>query len=420
MRTRELTFENRDGIELTGTLEQPGDSQPRALVLFAHCFTCTRNIKAAVNISRALVDEGFGVFRFDFTGLGESEGDFAETNFSSNVSDLVDAASFLEDKHGRVEILLGHSLGGAAILQAAHEIRSAKVVATVAAPADPAHVTHLFDGSREEIEARGEAEVRLAGRPFRIRKQLIKDLESVEWRERVRRLRRPLLVFHSPVDETVNVSNASEIFEAALHPKSFISLNQADHLISNSRDSQFVGRMLAAFAEHYLPADSNETNSEKNSSSGRQVDYDLPVTAVITGEGLKTVLDAGGIRMQADEPADVKGGSGSAPTPYGYLAASLAACTAMTLRMYATMKKLSVDRIEVSVRHDRIHAKDCAECETREGKIDRLTRQLLIEGDIDDSVKDRMTEIADRCPVHRTLESEIHIETHRSSGNALD
>lgn len=406
MRQQQLAFENRDGLTLTGTLETPGDSPPRATVLFAHCFTCTRNIKAAVNISRALVEDGYGVFRFDFTGLGDSEGEFSSTNFSSNVEDLIDAAEFLQRDHAPPEILIGHSLGGAAILQAAHAIESAKVVATIAAPADPAHVTHLFDASREEIEKRGEANVQLAGRPFRIRKQLLDDLESIDWRERVRNLRRPLLIFHSPVDESVDVSNASDIFSAALHPKSFISLNKADHLVSDAKDSRFVGRMLAAFAEQYV---GKPEQALRKTAPG--LNYDDPVIAVIQGSGLRTELDAGGMKLVADEPASVNGGSGSAPTPYGYLAASLAACTAMTLRMYATMKNLPVDRIEVSVRHDKVHADDCADCETREGKVDRFVRGLVIDGQLDETARSRMKEIADRCPVHRTLESEIRIET---------
>lgn len=400
MRSERIRFDNAEGIELAGVLELPDSSHPEATVLFAHCFTCTRNIKAAVNIAHSLVDEGFAVLRFDFTGLGESEGDFAATNFSSNIADLVAAAHYLEREWQSPSILVGHSLGGAAIIQAAHDIPSAKAVATIAAPADPAHVTHLFDRKREEIERDGEAEVKLDGRPFRIRKQLIDDLEKTTWQEKVRGLRLPLLIFHSPLDKVVEISNAQEIFEAALHPKSFVSLDEADHLLGNERDSRYVGKVLAAWAGKYIEKEIAGVNDR----------FDEPVIARIGNTGLRVEMSAGRFPLVADEPRKV-GGTETGPSPYGYLSAALAACTAMTLRMYADHKQLSLDAVRVEITHNKIHARDCEDCETREGKVDRFTRRLELCGTLSGEERQRLVEIADRCPVHRTLLSEVDIVT---------
>ncbi|MDX1443645.1 MAG: bifunctional alpha/beta hydrolase/OsmC family protein [Gammaproteobacteria bacterium] len=401
MREEKVRFENAEGLDLAGVMELPDKGKPRATVLFAHCFTCTKNIKAAVNIARSLVENGFGVLRFDFTGLGESEGEFAATNFSSNVADLVAAARYLEEEWAPPSILVGHSLGGAAIIQAAHEVDSCRAVATIAAPADPAHVTHLFDRKRDEIEKDGEAEVQLAGRPFRIRKQLIDDLESATWQEKVRRLRRPLLLFHSPLDETVSISNAQEIFEEALHPKSFVSLDEADHLLSNNADSRYVGSVLAAWASKYLDPAEEEGSGEN---------FDEPVIAELGREGLTTSVTAGRFSLVADEPRKL-GGAEHGPSPYGFLSVALATCTAMTVQMYARHKKLSLENVRVEVTHDKVHARDCENCETKEGKVDQFTRRLTVSGDLDDEARERLVEIADRCPVHRSLNSEVDIVT---------
>lgn len=401
MREEKVSFENAEGLDLAGVMELPDKGKPRATVLFAHCFTCTKNIKAAVNIARSLVENGFGVLRFDFTGLGESEGEFAATNFSSNVADLVAAARYLEEEWAPPSILVGHSLGGAAIIQAAHEVDSCRAVATIAAPADPAHVTHLFDRKRDEIEKDGEAEVQLAGRPFRIRKQLIDDLESATWQEKVRRLRRPLLLFHSPLDETVSISNAQEIFEEALHPKSFVSLDEADHLLSNSADSRYVGSVLAAWASKYLDPAGEEDSGEH---------FDEPVIAELGREGLTTSVTAGRFSLVADEPRKL-GGAEHGPSPYGFLSVALATCTAMTVQMYARHKKLSLENVRVEVTHDKVHARDCENCETKEGKVDQFTRRLTVTGELDDEARERLVEIADRCPVHRSLNSEVDIVT---------
>ncbi len=398
MSSRRVNFNGADGQQLAGRLHEPAGAV-RAYALFAHCFTCTKNILAAVNIADALAESGFGVLRFDFTGLGESEGDFADTNFSSNVGDLVAAAGFLAAEHGAPTVLVGHSLGGTAVLQAATRIDSVAAVATIGSPARASHVRHLFADAQQDIETRGEAQVRLAGRPFRIRKQFLDDLERQPLPESLRRLGRALLVMHSPVDDIVSVDNAAEIFTHALHPKSFVSLDNADHLLSRAADSRYAGHVLAAWASRYLP---ESAEAQKPVPEG--------VVRAVTRQGFRTELHAGGHRLIADEPAAV-GGTGEGPSPYGLLSAALASCTSMTLRMYANHKKLDVEKIDVAVRNQRVHAKDCHDCETGEGHVHLFERDIALDGDLTEAQRQRMLEIADRCPVHRTLENEIKIRS---------
>lgn len=395
--TRRVRFEGADGQLLTGRLELPA-GKPRAYALFAHCFTCTKNLRAAVNITTALAEAGYAVLRFDFTGLGESEGDFADTNFSSNVADLVSAADFLGAQYEAPRILVGHSLGGTAVLQAAMRIDAAVAVATIGSPARASHVRHLLSGAQEQIETAGEAEVQLAGRPFRIRKQFLDDLEAQPLPESLRELRRALLVMHSPIDELVAIDNASEIFRAALHPKSFVSLDDADHLLTRDADSRYAGLVLAAWASRYLPQEATAQDEPEG------------VVRAITRDTYRTELVVGGHALVADEPASV-GGTNLGPSPYGFLSAALASCTSMTLRMYATRKKIDIEEIDVRVTDQRVHAKDCAECETADGFAHVFERELRLHGALDAAQRQRMLEIADRCPVHRTLEGEIVIRT---------
>ena len=403
MQTKRVTFQNRDGVELSGLIDRP-DGPARAMALFAHCFTCTKNIKAATNISQALARNGIATMRFDFTGLGQSEGEFADTSFSSNVADIVDAAAFLAADYSSPALLVGHSLGGTAVLQAAAGIDSAVAVATIGSPSTPAHVRHLFADREADIEARGEAEVLLAGRPFTIRKSFLDDLERHPLAETVRGLRRALLIMHSPLDATVEIDNASELFVQALHPKSFITLDRADHLLSDARDSQYAGDVLASWAMRYLPAEAVDDGETATGVEGL-------VTATTGARGYRTDITAQGHALLADEPAS-HGGTNTGPSPYGLLAAALASCTTMTLQMYARHKKLPLQEARVTVRHDKIHAEDCEHCETRSGKIDRFDRDIELVGDgLDDAVRQRMLEIADRCPVHRTLEGEVDIRS---------
>ena len=395
-----LTFPGSQGATLAGRLELP-DAEPVAYALFAHCFTCTKDIFAAGRIAEGLARHGIAVLRFDFTGLGASGGDFAHTNFTSNVDDLVKAADFLRERYGAPKILIGHSLGGAATLAAAHRIAEAVAVATIAAPADPAHVAHLLTDKRAEIETRGEAEVLLAGRPFRVRREFLDDVAEQHLLERVKDLRRALLVMHSPTDDTVGIDNATRIFLAARHPKSFVSLADADHLLTRRRDALYAALVIAAWAERYV-----ETAPGVAASEEARV-----VTVSSTGEGkFQQAVSVGPHHLLADEPV-AAGGTDTGLSPYDFLNAALGACTAMTLRLYADQKGLPLTGVSVTLSHAKIHASDCATCETKEGKIDRIERTIALEGPLDDAQRRRLIEIADKCPVHRTLTSEVEIRT---------
>lgn len=402
MTLKKLYFKGSGGNQLSALLDLPADGHPEAFALFAHCFTCTKNLKSINHISRALTRERVAVLRFDFTGLGESEGDFADTNFSTNIADLVAAADFLESEYEAPKILIGHSLGGAAVLQAAGKIRSSKAVAVIGAPADPAHVMRHFREHQETIALDGEAEIAIEGRPFRIKKQFLDDLGAVEMEKAVRNLKKALLIFHSPVDDTVGIDNAAKIFQYARHPKSFISLDQADHLLMNASDARYVGAMIASWVRKYLSIDRPETlegSLEKNR-----------VVARIGETGFRTEIMANGLSLVADEPVSA-GGTNMGPTPYDYLVAGLGACTAMTLRMYADHKQWPLKEVVVSLSHKKIHARDCQACETDQVMVDRIERDVEVKGPLDASQSKRLMEIADRCPVHRTLESKVSIHT---------
>ena len=399
--TNLIHFPGAFGTALAARLDLP-PTAPIAYALFAHCFTCSKDSLAAARISAALVEHGFGVLRFDFTGLGGSAGDFANTNFSSNVADLVAAAAWLREHHQAPRVLIGHSLGGAAVLAAAGQIAEAAAVATIGAPFDPGHVQHLLGSAAAEIAATGEAEVTLVGRKFRIRKQFLDDLAANGNGERIGHLRKALLVFHSPRDTTVDIENAARIYAAARHPKSFVSLDTADHLLTGKADAAYVAAVLAAWAGRYVNA--TAAAPAPTPATGE-------VTVMETREGRFTQdITAGAYHLRADEPATA-GGNDSGFTPYDLLLASLGACTSMTLRMYAEQKKWPLERVTVQLRHNKIHAKDCAECETREGKIDRIEREIRLTGNLDAAQRARLMEIADKCPIHRTLHSEVLIKT---------
>lgn len=403
MQNQRIVFHNDRGEKLSGLLDLPA-GVPRAFALFAHCFTCSKNLKGAINISRSLTDAGIAVLRFDFTGLGQSEGDFADSNFSSNVSDLLAAARYLEAEHEAPAILIGHSLGGTAVLQAAPELRSAVAVATIGSPADPAHVRHLFADAASDLEALGEAEVQLGGRPFKIKRQFVDDLENHDLPGAVGGLRKALLIMHAPLDEIVEIDNASQLFIAARHPKSFVSLDNADHLLSREADSRYAGSVLAAWASRYLP----------EARAAATLDGDAnEVVARTFIDGFRTDVNAAGHRLNADEPIAV-GGSNLGPTPYDLLSAALAACTTMTLKMYATHKNLALTSVTARVTHDKVHADDCGDCESTSGKIDEFRRTLTFDGDLSEEQRARLLDIADKCPVHRTLHSEVKIRTRLS------
>lgn len=400
-----ITFSGSDGQALAARLDLPA-GLVRAYALFAHCFTCTKDVLAAGRIARGLSERGIGVLRFDFTGLGSSEGDFANTSFSSNVEDLLAAAEYLRREHVAASILVGHSLGGAAVLRAAVDLPEVRVVATIGAPADPAHVAHLIKDPEGEIQRKGKATVDVGGRPFEIGAGFLEDLKTHRPRDYLGTLHKALIVFHAPLDQTVGIENAGEIFQAARHPKSFISLDGADHLLTNIHDAGYVADVLAAWVSRYME------ESDKNVAAPPPEGL---VRVTETGRGkFEQEISIGKHRFIADEPATIEGGMDHGPSPYGLLSAALGACTSMTLRLYAESKKWPLRRVSVDVRHDKIHAADCADCETREGRIDSFERIITLQGDLDDAQRAKLIEMADKCPVHRTLTTEVKIVTRES------
>ena len=399
MPAERFDFPNASGERLAALIDRPAGA-PRAFALFAHCFTCGKDIRAARRIAEGLTARGIAVLRFDFTGIGASEGEFANTHFSSNVADLVAAANHLRQVERAPALLIGHSLGGAAVLAAAGDVPEAHAVVTIAAPADPSHVTGLLKERVDEIRARGEVEVTLAGRPFRIRREFLDDVAEQRLDERIAKLRTALLVLHAPGDAIVGIDNASHIFLAAKHPKSFVSLADADHLLSNPRDAAYVADVIAAWAGRYL-------DMEAATEAAATEPGAVTVTETRTGKFQQTIT-AGRHTLIADEPVDV-GGLDSGFGPYDLLLAGLGACTSMTLRLYADRKQLPLERVSVKLAHSRIHAADCETCETKEGMLDRIDKEITVAGPLDENARTRLLEIAEKCPVNRTLKSEIDI-----------
>jgi putative redox protein len=402
-RSEKITFNGALGDELAARLDVP-DGETRAYALFAHCFTCTKDIFAASRIAEGLTAHGIAVLRFDFTGLGASDGEFANTNFTSNVGDLVAAAGYMRDHLAAPKILIGHSLGGAAVLAAAIGIDEVEAVCTIGAPADPGHVANSFIDDIKKIDEEGEAEVTLVGRPFRIKKQFLDDIRSQKLIDTVAHLNRALLVFHSPVDNIVGIENAQEIYVAAKHPKSFVTLDDADHLLSRRADAVYCANVIAAWAARYIDAgDEPKTDHEVP-----MIDDGVVVQETGNGKFANAVSVAGRHMLRADEPLSV-GGNDSGPSPYDYLLAALGSCKSMTMRLYAERKGWPLTQARVTLRHDKIHAEDCETCETGTGKIDRIDSEILLSGDLTDEQRQKIFEIAERCPVHQTLTHEISL-----------
>ncbi|MGL4724094.1 MAG: bifunctional alpha/beta hydrolase/OsmC family protein [Scandinavium sp.] len=400
MRKQKIEFPNKDGILLSGLLESPAD--PVGYALFAHCFTCGKTLTAATQISHVLVNKGIAVFRFDFIGLGSSEGEFASSNFSSNVEDLLAAADYLSQYHQPPQLLLGHSLGGTAVLAAAARLESVTCVATLGAPADPSHVLKQFKGKLHEIREQGTARVQLAGREFTIRKQFLDDVEAVNISQPLSQLNKALLILHSPRDTTVSLEQAELLYKAARHPKSFISLDTADHLLTNKADARYAASCIAAWAERYLPERASPVEPARPTE----------------GEVVVSMLDSAFLcdiqtahhHWQADEQVS-SGGAGVGPTPYEHLLSALGTCTSMTLRLYARHKKLALTRLVVTLRHSREHLIDCTDCIDGKNLADRISCDIEVEGDLTAEETARLLEIAGRCPVHKTLQNHINIVT---------
>ena len=404
-RRERIKFQGFGGTELAGKVELPA-GPIRGAAVFAHCCTCSSDVAAAARISVALAEAGIAVMRFDFTGLGASDGDFADTNFSTNVADLVAASAFMCARYEAPGLLIGHSLGGAAVLAAAPEVDSVKAVVTIGAPAEPSHVENLLSGGIEALQADGEATVDIGGRPFQLKAQLLDDLRRRTIDQCVANLGAALLVMHSPVDNIVGVENAAQIYQVARHPKSFIALDGADHLLSKRRDSDFAASMIRAWVERYL-----DEAQQPSSTSGEGV----VVSETGQGKFLNQVV-AGRHRLLMDEPVSV-GGYDAGPNPYELLAAALGGCTSMTMRMYAEHKKIPLERAEVEVRHATTH---CEDCETAASgstpKMDEWTRVLHLTGDLTDEQRAGLVRIADRCPVHLTLERSSRVVTEVADG----
>jgi putative redox protein len=403
MPTERFQFPGAGGHMLAAALDLP-ERDISATALFAHCFTCSKDTLAAKRISAALTLKGIAVLRFDFTGLGSSEGDFANTTFSSNVADLVKAADHLRERHKAPALLIGHSLGGAAILAAANRIPEAKAVVTIAAPSDPAHVTDMFAEHLDAIREKGQVEVKLAGRPFNIKREFLDDIAEHRLLAHVAKLHRALLIMHAPTDDTVGIDNATHIFVAAKHPKSFVSLAGADHLLTQKHDAIYVADVVAAWASRYLDAHAVAPVANLPDEP-RKV-----VVSETRANKFQQMITAGSHHLLADEPV-AAGGEDTGPGPYDLLLSALGACTAMTMRMYADRKALPMNHVTVTLNHKKIYAKDCEDCETKDGMLDQIERTIAIEGTLDGEQRAKLMEIADKCPVHRTLTSEIRIVT---------
>lgn len=407
-----VSFPGSAGHMLSGRLEMPPDGEAVGGAVIAHCFTCSSTLTAVVQIARALARERLAVLRFDFTGLGESEGEFAQHHFSACVEDLAHAAEFMAARGFPVRLMVGHSLGGTAALAAAAAIPSLAALATVASPFDPWHAARMFGDSLEQIERTGEAQVAIAGRPFRVTRELLEDLRGARMEEAIHGLRVPLLILHSPADRTVDIGNATKIWMAARHPKSFVSLDDADHLLTRKGDAQYAGRVIAAWASRWLPEPPEPTMDEL-AGEGR-------VVTVTPGASFRTEIAAGRHVFVADEPVAV-GGADAGPTPYDLLMAALGTCTGMTLKAYAERKSWPLEEVTVRLTHGKVHGVDEVQCADREARVDRIEREIRIEGDrLTPDQRDRLLEIADKCPVHRTLEAGVFVETSEMREAAAD
>ncbi|HBR58113.1 MAG TPA: osmotically inducible protein C [Blastocatellia bacterium] len=400
MSAKTISFQNRSGKSLSARLEFPIDQKPHTYAIFAHCFTCSKNLKAVRYISTALAGRGFAVLSFDFTGLGDSEGEFSDTNFSGEAEDLICAADFLKTNYEPAAMIVGHSLGGAASILAASKLDEIKAVVTVGAPAEPKHIMHLLRGGLDRIQSSGAAEIDIGGRPFLIKKQFLEDIETHDILAEMRKMRKAFLILHSPQDRTVGIENAAELYAAARHPKSFVSLDGADHLLSVKEDGLYAGDMIASWAARYVAI----PREKDLLTSAHAVAY------LGSEEKFTTSIKTGRHTLTADEPESV-GGCDFGPSPYQLTASALAACTAMTLRMYSARKEWDMREVFVHVTHDKVHAEDCQNCESAGSKVDKFVRQIELIGDLDADMRQKLLEIANKCPVHRTLEANAVIET---------
>lgn len=408
MKTK-VQFPSGRGHQLAGILHLPPHGEPRAYAIFAHCFSCTKDIKAANKIAGTLAGQGIATLRFDFAGLGASEGVFSDTNFSTNVEDLLSATQFLKDHYSHPQLLIGHSLGGTAVLEASKHLSDVRAVVTIGSPSTADHILHVLNGHLETLESEGEAMVSLGVKEHTFKQQFVEDV--VRHVSDYSHLGKALLVMHAPLDQIVSVDEASKIFGQARHPKSFVSLDHADHLLSKTEYAVYAANVIVSWVAPYLTGQEVKQKSTSDDAPARGISV-----SGRADQGFVCTVKAGDHEFIMDEPASAGGGN-LGPTPYDLLGAALAGCTVMTLNMYARLKKLNLSLVMVDVFHDRIHAEDCSDCEKTEGKIDRFTRRIELVGDLTPEQHKRVLEIADRCPVHRTLENEVKVETTRSDAS---
>ena len=397
-----LNITNKKGHKLQAFLELPADQKPQYYAIFAHCFTCSSSLSAVRNISRSLTGHGFGVLRFDFTGLGRSEGEFSDSYFSANVDDLLAVNNYLKEHYQAPSLLVGHSLGGAAVIVAASKLDNVKAVATVGAPATVSHVTHLFSHGINEVKEKGEVEINIGGRPFKINETFVADFDKVNLPEITKNLRKPLLIMHAPFDGIVGIENAHKLYHDAHHPKSFVSLDDADHLLSNSKDSRYAGNIIGTWVQRYFE---QEDHTILN-TQGEQLVAHLNIVE----DNFTTSIQTKTHHFIADEPKSI-GGDDFGPSPYDFLSAGLAACTVMTLKMYAQRKKWDLQEVYAYITYSKKHSDDLMLDTYKPIRIDHLQKRLKFIGNLDDKQKARLKEIASRCPVHKTLQSEVVIET---------
>ena len=402
MKSTKLKIQNRKGLTLNANLELPANQKPNYYAIFAHCFTCSSSLKAVRNVSRALTQNGFAVLRFDFTGLGRSEGEFADSHFSANVEDLLDVHRYMAEHYQAPSLLVGHSLGGAAVLVAASKLKDVEAVATIGAPATVDHVKHLFSHQVEESEEKGDVEVNIGGRPFVINQDFVKEFDKTDLPSLVKVLRKPLLIMHSPFDKTVGIENAEQLYKNAHHPKSFVSLDNADHLLTKEEDSQYVGEMIGTWAKRYFP----KVENVMLDTEGEQLVGHLNIIE----DNFTTSIQTKNHTLIADEPASI-GGSDFGPSPYEYLNAALAACTVMTLKMYAERKKWNLEEVYVYISHSKRRSDDVLLQADKPKYLDHISKKLKLVGNLDDAKKERLKEISSRCPVHKTIASEVIFET---------
>lgn len=402
-----VSFPGALGTPLSARFHVP-QGATKAHALFAHCFACSKDITAAARICRGLAELGIATLRFDFTGIGESAGDFADTSFSSNVEDLKAAAAWLREHHEAPCLIIGHSLGGAATILAAGEIPEVRAAVTIAAPSDPAHLQHTLAVEEEELAQKGEVSIQIAGKDFTITSDFMRDLQTQNVLERARDLNKALLIFHSPQDKTVSVDHAKKIYTAAHHPKSFISLDGADHLLTRRQDADYVAHVINAWAARYLELEHPEEKTLPKLEVGE---------VFVRGDHQGFTQDVYTSRhhLICDEP-EANGGDDLGPAPHDYVLAGLGACTSMTLRMYAERKEWHLEEVDVQLSREQIDAADCAECQSTEGKVTIISRTIKLVGELDDEQRARLLEIADKCPVHRTLTSEIVVRTTQQEG----